>query len=331
MAVGKASDFKIYDEYFDAGYTEVMQQEADAFNAASGGAITLGTTDAQGEYAYGSFFQEVSNMVQRRDATSTSALTATALTQGEQVAVNVRYRTPYMVQTIDSFRRKRLDPMLHSRVLGEQFARALQLYWLNTSLSAAVAAIKGYNSEQLVFDATDGALAYSDLNSGLFLFGDAQNRIRALVMRSQHQKNLVGDSLANYKFDNGAGLAIADASVGTMNRLAVVTDSASLVETDGVSSGNDSVHLLGLVPGAIMIEEADQPIVHTEVSAGSENLTIEFQAEGSFNLSLKGFSWDVANGGANPTASAIATSTNWDANASDYRNTLGVAIETADA
>ena len=41
MATGTVSDFILYEEQFHSGVTETLEQETDAFNAASQGAIVL--------------------------------------------------------------------------------------------------------------------------------------------------------------------------------------------------------------------------------------------------------------------------------------------------
>ena len=46
MTAGLASDFKVYQEYFNGRVNELLAQNGDIFNAASNGAITL-TTKSQ--------------------------------------------------------------------------------------------------------------------------------------------------------------------------------------------------------------------------------------------------------------------------------------------
>ena len=57
---------------------------------------------------------------------------------------------------------------------------------------------------------------------------------------------------------------------------------------------------------------------------GGEQITRRFQAEYAYNLEMKGFTWDIANGAANPTDSALGTSSNWDQTAASIKDTAAV-------
>ena len=87
MSIGKGSDFKIYDEQFFGGMTEVLAQNADVFNAASANAIQLVPQEIKGNFERESFFQQISSLVSRRDLTSVAGVTDIAMTQGEAVDV----------------------------------------------------------------------------------------------------------------------------------------------------------------------------------------------------------------------------------------------------
>jgi hypothetical protein len=54
---------------------------------------------------------------------------------------------------------------------------------------------------------------------------------------------------------------------------------------------------------------------------------MRLQGEFAFNVGLKGFQWDVTNGGANPTDSALGTGSNWDLIAADIKDTSGIIIQ----
>ena len=55
---------------------------------------------------------------------------------------------------------------------------------------------------------------------------------------------------------------------------------------------------------------------------------MRYQGEYAYNMKVKGFTWDVTNGGANPTAAAVATATNWDKTVADDKNIGGVQLVT---
>src|SRR3972149_4489690 len=97
MAIGTASDFKIYNEQINGAFFEVFMQNTDAFNEASRDGIMLSTSATRGDYIYESFFEEGA-AVARRDPTSVSAITDNALTQDELISVKL-HRTKHNAVT----------------------------------------------------------------------------------------------------------------------------------------------------------------------------------------------------------------------------------------
>jgi len=90
----------------------------------------------------------------------------------------------------------------------------------------------------------------------------------------------------------------------------------------------DKYYTLGLTQGAIRIRVDGQltaPVVETVT--GIENLCLRIQAEADWFLGVKGYAWDVANGGANPLDAALGTVTNWDLAATSVKHTAGVVIK----
>jgi hypothetical protein len=64
-----------------------------------------------------------------------------------------------------------------------------------------------------------------------------------------------------------------------------------------------------------------------DLVSGLEQISYRLQGEYAYNLGLKGYTWDIANGGANPSAAALATGTNWDQVATDDKDTAGVILK----
>ena len=141
MAHSLQSDFKIYQEYFDAGFVEVLQQNGAAFNGASQGAIQLRQEILKGNFAYDSFFDVVSGLVARRDTTSTSTASDTPLTMDEFVSVKLDRKVGPIGVSLDAMKKKARDPREVSFILGQQTATAVQLEQLNTALLACEAAL----------------------------------------------------------------------------------------------------------------------------------------------------------------------------------------------
>jgi len=113
----------------------------------------------------------------------------------------------------------------------------------------------------------------------------------------------------------------------TLNRPVLVTDDPSLVITTG--SGSTAVttyQTLGLTNSGIVIEDTEGEYVSFQEVLGLEQILRRMQGEYAYNLGLKGFTWDVTNGGANPVASALATASNWDTAYVSEKDRAGVVI-----
>jgi hypothetical protein len=104
-----------------------------------------------------------------------------------------------------------------------------------------------------------------------------------------------------------------------------VTDSEALHDANG--SLTDTYNVLGLVQGAGLVKESEPDNVAFELVTGLDNLVYRYQGEYAFNVGVKGFQWDVTNGGVNPTDSDLSTATNWDKVATSYKDCAGIRIK----
>lgn len=320
MAIGKASDFVIYHEEFFTGVSEVIEQNANAFNAASAGSIIITPERLIGDYDKESFVKLIGGLISRRDTTSVAAATDKAMTQGENVLVKINRKIGPVANTLDSFRKIGKDAQEMSFVLGQQTGQAMAQNYLDTVTNALVAAMTANTA--IVHDGSAGTLTHTKLVEGMAKFGDASSRIRAFVMHSKPYFDLVKQALSDKIFEV-AGVTIYSGTVATFNRPVIVTDSAPLL-TAGTP---DEYSILGLVEGAAVIKESEERYITSDEVTGLENLVLRIQGEYAFNLGLKGYTWDVTNGGANPSDAAIGTGTNWDKTATDNKSTAGILIQ----
>ena len=85
MAIGKESDFVIFQDEFFGGMVEVEAQSAAHFNAASNNCIQLKPAQTRGNYTSESFIDQIATSVLagRRDTTSVSTKTDTAMTMDQ--------------------------------------------------------------------------------------------------------------------------------------------------------------------------------------------------------------------------------------------------------
>lgn len=326
MAIGKASDFKVYQEYLQTRVNEVLTQNGQAFGAASGGAINLTTISRRGDYSYEAFFQSISGLVSRRDTTSTTAATDLSMTQAEMVSVKLNRKIGPIAQTRDAWRKiiARFDETEFSGLVGEQAAVAMQLEMLNTGLLAARAAL--VNQSNVAFTvASNGTLGTTGLVDGLAKFGDAADKIVAWVMHSKPYYDLVKNQITA-NINGVSNFNVANGSPVTLNRPVIVTDSDSLKVTSGSPAVTD-YYTLGLTANGVIVENTETEEVVVQDVTGLENLAVRIQGEFAYNLGLKGFQWDVGNGAANPNGTAVGTGSNWDPVRTSYKDYAGVVIK----
>jgi len=322
MAIGKASDFKIYDEQFWGGATEVLAQNTNAFNAASQGAIQLVTRRMMGNYEKESFLKSISGLVSRRDPTSVAAATDLALTQGEYIGVKVSRKIGPVAQTLDAFRKISSDPQEFSFLLGQQWGQAIAVDYINSAVGATAAALANVvASTNDVTGLTTKTVTHSALVGTMAKMGDASNRIVAFVMHSKAFFDLMNQSIADNVYQIG-GTTIYAGTVATFNRPVIVTDSAALV----VAGVPDTYRTLALVSNAVEVAESEQREIISQPVTGLESLVLRIQGEYAYNLKIKGFAWDTVNGGTNPADAAILTGTNWDAVYSDKKDGAGAVL-----
>lgn len=329
MADYLASNFKVYQNYLKTRAAETLQQQADVFNAAVNNAVLLSTSEKPGDYEYESFFKDIASLVTRRDTTSTSAATKLSMIQDEFIRVKLNRKIGPVDQSRDSFRKifARYSEMEFSGILGGQIAVAQQLDMLNSVLLASRAALVTNNSGSLLYTVpSSGTITTPALVDGLSKMGDRSDRIVAWVMHSKVYFNLVKEQIAQ-KIDGVSNFNVQTGTPITLNRPVIVTDSASLKVTSG-SPAVDDYYTLGLVRNGAMAEVTETSDVVIDDVTGGEQLMTRLQGEFAYNVGLKGFKWDVANGGGiNPTPTNLGTGTNWDKAASDDKSLAGVVIK----
>lgn len=328
MAIGKESDFVIFEDEFFSGMTEVDAQHSDAFNAASNQCIQLRPNITRGNYTSASFIDVIatSTLIARRDLTSVSTKTDTPLTMDQINAVKLSRIIGPVAQNISAWKKTAPNEdaqRLQSFLLGKQIAKGKATEMLNSALGAAEAAIG--NVANLTHSAPTTTLTHALLNTMLSKAGDSAQDIECFVMHSASWFHLTGAAIGTNGFDGIAtGVIIQGASPGTFGRPVVITDSA------GLSTGTGSTLLyqvLGLRRGGIVIEESEETTMVSELVTGLDNLAFRIQGEFGYNLSIKGFKWDIGNGGANPTDASLITGSNWDKAVTSDKNLAGVHMD----
>lgn len=318
MATSLTSDFKVYQEQVASSLTETLTQATDAVTGGANGAIVMSTNVMKGDYMYRSFFQQAT-AVARQDITSVSAATAVKLAQTDDINVKVHRRFQYDV-TRKAFKMAGFNPDVFNIVAGQQIGKEIITGMLNDGLLAARVAIN--NVSAVTNDVTAAAttsITSTNLLATLAKFGDASSKIVAWVMHSQQYFDLAKNEISNQVAPIYEGI-LQRVDVPGFNRPILVTDSASLV-----SSSNYFV--LGLTEGGIQLIDTEPTDLVIDDVTGLIQLVRRYQGEYAFNVGVKGYQYDVGNGGANPDATALGTGSNWDANTTSIKDSAGVVLK----
>lgn len=329
MATSLPTDMKYRDPFFQTGYSEVMAQAVNKFNAGSNGTIVLRSNRKPGDYDYSAFFKNAGGLVSRQDQTSVSAATATKMEQAEIASVKINRKVGPVQWALSALRKPGLSMDAIRIAAGEQAAKDVQADMLNNVLRAGRAALNAQSANKYTIP-TSGTVNTAGLVSGLALFGDAADRIDAWVMHSKVAFDLLQYQIA--PSNNGDVLAntvIIAAAPATLNRPIIVTDSDALKVASGTgTSATTDYYTLGLSAGSLVVEDTEEEMMAFEGPlTGYEQLLYRLQGEFAYNLGVKGFTWDVANGGKNPTDAAVGTGTNWDKVYASLKDLAGIVIQ----
>lgn len=327
MAIGKASDFVIYQEYLRTRIAEVLAQNGEAFGAASRNAIRMTTESKRGDYEQASYFAAISGLITRRDNTSTASVTDLAMTMAELISVKLSRKIGPAAQTRDAFRKAtgRYTSTEFTGILATMAANGMQLEMLNTALLAVRAALT-QQSASLHTQSSLGSLDTTTLVDGLAKMGDQASRIVCWVMHSKPFYDLVKQQIVA-NITGVSNFAVANASPVTLNRPVVVTDSSNLI-TNPTSPDVNNYSTLALVEDACAVINSEEEEIVVQDVTGLDTLVVRYQGEYAYNLGVKGFKYDTQNGGANPTSTAVGTGTNWDLGYTDVKDRAGIVIRT---
>ena len=319
MATTTPNDFKIYTEWVQSGYLEKIAQNVNGFNANSNNAINLTTSSLIGNYKEIAFFKELaqSELINDRDKTSTTDVTAAKMTQMEDVIPYLPTRFGPYETTRSAFLDIGRSPEEFSMMLGEALADAVMADMLNTSLDSLIAAIQATDAMTANPGAAGSAvLSYDLMIDGMSQFGDRLDEVACFVMRSADYYGLMKGNIVAATIDSVAGATLNSGSVATLGKPVLVTDSPALVGTG--AAADDSGAVLALTTNAITCIGDDDFYITTETTLGKENIIITWQGESQYGVDLKGYAFDKTQA---ITRSSLALSANWSQVATDTKNT----------
>ncbi len=314
------SDMQVFQDFAYSAATETLRQKIELFNAASGGTLILSQKGNIGDYSQEASYKAIANLMRRRDAYGSGSLTATTLEQLNHVAVKVAGGTAPVLFEPQQMTYIQRNPEEAGVVIGEQLAKGMMADHLNTTILGLRAAMSGVAAVN--YDGTAATLSLGGLVTGASKFGDRATDLGAWIMHSKSMHDLYASNVANGNdlFEFGT-VRISQDGFG---RRLIMTDSPSLVEVDGGGAGVNHYYTIGLASAGARVEDNGDLFANVETTNGSENIQRTFQAEYTYNLGLKGYSWNTAV--VSPSDAAIGTPANWTQIATDVKDTAGVLI-----
>lgn len=320
------NDMEVFNTYFMPATIETLAQMVQKFNAASGGAILLTTDGFDGDFLQTSFYAGLAGARRRVDRYATNtAVSPVDLTQLQHNTVKVaggfgpvRYEPSQMTW----LRKPTAEGV---EVASRFFAESLLQDQLNTAIAALVAAISNQGGAA-VADVSTGSGAkkvdYIAVNDSHALFGDHSSHLVAQIMDGAQFHAFIGQNLANaQRLFQSSGVQVVD----ILGRLVVVTDAPALYSAAVPSPSTPAKRrVLSLTSGAATVHDARDLISNIETVNGKQRIETTLQIDYSFGVGLRGYTWDVVNGGKSPTDAELATGSNWDKTATSIKHTAGV-------
>lgn len=313
------SNMKVFQTEVQTAVLEKLPQRLDKFNAASRGAIVLTAQGFNGDFRYSNFYSSLAAARRRVDRyAANTAAAATPLAQLQEVGVKVAggfgpvLWEPGQMTWVGKTTAEAIDKC------SEAMVDLIVQDELNTAIAALVGAIEA-GGANTVYDAGTSVISYRHINRAHALFGDHSDLIVANVMDGVTYHELIDSNLANaQQLYQSSGVLVVD----ILGKAVVVTDAPALRESPATST-NDA-KILGLVSGAATIFDASDVIVNIDTRNGKNRIETTFQSDYTFGVALKGYAWDVGNGGKSPDDTELSTGSNWDKVATSYKHTAGV-------
>jgi hypothetical protein len=326
MAIGKASNFVIRDDLFTTIFEEQINQNARNASEQSMGTFQIVTSMIEGDFGKRRFFDRLTGGITRRDTTSVSAATDIPLTMDEVISVKRNFKFGPYAQTLDAFEKAQISVDQMTENLAVIYADELAKETLNSGLIAVTAALSQETSTLVYNYGTLGSsynLNHTALINGRALLGDAFGRVKAWITHSKSWHDLVAGQLT-VGSGNVSDFVVYQGNAGTIGIPVFVTDSSALTVT-----GTPTQYVtLGLQENAVVVTLSESQRMVGDQITGLENLTYRIQGEGAYNIEVKGYKWDTANGLAAPTDNTLGTSSNWDEVVASHKDKAGVYILT---
>lgn len=316
------SNMQVFNQYYQPAIIEELSQMVDKFNEASRGAIQLTTNGFDGDFLQRSFFSALHSAKRRVDRyASNGTVSSTSLAQVKESAVRVAGGFgPILFEPgqMTWLQKPTGEAIAH---ISKNFAEAMMQDQLNTAIAALVAALSVSSDSKYdgIADVSPNVgISQSTLNKSHAKFGDASDSLVCQIMTGSVAHKLIGQALTN----SGSLFTAGNVTVlDILGKAVVVTDAPALYED---ASPLDKEKVLSLTEGAAVVFDGGDMIANIETSNGKSRIETTFQADYTFGLALKGYTWDTASGGKSPTDAELATGSNWDRTVTSVKHSAGV-------
>lgn len=311
------SNMKVFNEYLKRTTIETLAQDVEKFNASSAGAIRLTTQGIDGDFLQESFWAGLHGAQRRVDRyAANGAQASTPLAQKQYDSVKIAGGFGPILWEPSQLSWIQKNPEEALEVISRNLSEAIMADQLNTAISALAAAIGNQPAATNDVSASAG-VTYVAINNAHALFGDASQRLVAQVMTGAMYHKLVGQNLVNAeRLFQFSGVQVVD----ILGKAVIITDAPALYE----AGTPNKQKVLSLADGAAVVMDGSDLITNIETSNGKERIETTMQADYTFGLGLKGYTWDTTNGGKSPTNAELSTGTNWDLVANSIKASAGV-------
>ena len=311
----------VFQDQVSTAATELIAQEVDKFNAASGGALVMGSEEHIGDYIERTIWQLIGQLAQRRNAYGDGDVSPSEMGQLLDRMVKVDGKIKPITITPTMLKRLGKDVSEAAAVVAAQAAQAIMQDYLNASVAALKTAIgkQADSSKDLSGPkATPVKPTLLGLNQGSRLFGDAYSNIVTWIMDGATFHDFTDDALKNsanlYQIGN---VSVREDAQG---RRFIVSDVPALFDATG---GASLQSVLGLTVGALALKTSPL-IMKAQDVLGKENLKVIMQGEYDFTMGIKGYQFK--DGVKSPTDAQLTTAANWTRIATSVKDTAGVQV-----
>lgn len=309
------TDMVVFNSQLQSAVVEKLTQMSMAFNAASGNALVLMNANNMGDFKEESYWNNVASALRDVDVYAANGAASTlALSQDQINTVKAQKAFGPIIWEATQLAWIQKNESEALSVISTSLSQAMLQAQVNRAIGIGVAAIGNVAGATNDISAS-APVTQNALNDTHALFGDQSTMITTQIMSGATYHKLIGNALdnSNQLFSEGTVTVI-----DILGKRTVVTDAPPL------SAGGNNV--LCLTPNAITVEPNGDYYQNIETSNGKERIESTFQAEWSENLGIKGYAWDIANGGKSPVTAELETGTNWDLKW-NVKNSAGVLLK----